>query len=83
MNNDKGFNMKKILLCFFEILFCFAYFILFEYLFLKVQCFQDFSFLFISKFRNKEIGEAIFCILFLLLPIYVIIYLFKLIEKKV
>lgn len=75
--------MKKIIFSILEILLSFAYFVLISFLFIKVQSFQDFSFLFISKFRNKEVGEAIFGILFLLFPIYGIIFLVKQIEKKI
>ena len=74
--------MNKV---FFRILitsiFLYLYIFLFLYFSIKVESFRLFFLKFISRIKNREIGEAFFIIIFLLIPISLIIYISRKTKK--
>ena len=62
-------------------IFLYLYIFLFLYFSIKVESFRFFFLKFISRIKNREIGEAFFIIIFLLIPISLIIYISRKTKK--
>ena len=58
------------------------YIYIFLYFSLKCPSFQAFRFKFIGFVRNREIGEALFIILFYLFPVSIVIWISQRIGKR-
>ena len=60
----------------------FFYNFFFLYLSIKNAFFKEFCHKFIGLLKNREIGEALFIILFYLIPVFLIIWVGKKLNRK-
>lgn len=74
--------MKNICQSIINCMITFLYNFFFLYLSIKDEQFKSIARKFIDLFKNREVGEALFIILFDLIPVCLIIWLLGIIGKK-